>query len=159
MWLFFDFAGVRCCKRHRGFVAETAVWASLVVVEATTTARSGCSSASASAAARSSPSGKVRYSAVASGQVDVISAFSTDGRISAFDLVVLEDTRGALPPYDAIVLTSARARERAPGLHRALSRLDGAIDAETMRRANRQVDLEGKTIADAVAILAAQLSP
>jgi hypothetical protein len=36
--------------------------------------------------------------AVASGAVDVIGAFSTDGRIAAYDLVVLEDARGAIPP-------------------------------------------------------------
>ena len=36
--------------------------------------------------------------AVANGQVDVISAFSTDGRIAALDLVLLEDERQAIPP-------------------------------------------------------------
>ena len=49
----------------------------------------------------------------AAGQVDVISAFSTDGRIDAERLAVLEDDRGVIPPYDAILLASPRlARER-----------------------------------------------
>ena len=53
------------------------------------------------------------YQAVVGGQVDVISAFSTDGRIAAFDLVVLEDERGAIPPYDALILAGPRlVRER-----------------------------------------------
>src|SRR5262249_62160629 len=42
--------------------------------------------------------------AVATGQVDVISAFSTDGRLAAERLVVLEDDRGVLPPYHPILL-------------------------------------------------------
>src|SRR4029079_6141058 len=44
------------------------------------------------------------YQAVANGNVDLISAFSTDGRIAAYDLVLLEDDKRAIPPYDAIVL-------------------------------------------------------
>ena len=37
------------------------------------------------------------YQAVANGSVDVIGAFSTDGRIAAYDLVILEDTKSAIP--------------------------------------------------------------
>src|SRR5262249_33931985 len=44
------------------------------------------------------------YEAVARGEVDVISAFSSDGRIAAFDLVVLDDPAAALPSYDAMIL-------------------------------------------------------
>jgi len=80
------------------------------------------------------------YQAIAQGDVDVISAFSTDGRIEAFDLVVLEDDRGAIPPYDAIVLTSARVARDHPEVVRALALLDGAIDAARMRRMNFTVD-------------------
>ena len=54
------------------------------------------------------------YQAVANGQVDVISAFSTDGRIAALDLVLLEDERGAIPPYDARRPGRRSARARAP---------------------------------------------
>jgi osmoprotectant transport system permease protein len=89
------------------------------------------------------------YAAVENGDVDVISAFSTDGRIAAFDLTLLEDTRGALPPYDAVLLVSPRLRERRPEALEILVRLDGAIDAEAMREANRLVDLDGGSVADA----------
>src|SRR5690606_21415374 len=44
------------------------------------------------------------YKAVADGEVDVISAFSSDGRIADLDLVTLRDPQGTIPPYDAIVL-------------------------------------------------------
>ena len=83
------------------------------------------------------------YQAVANGQVDVISAFSTDGRIAAFDLVVLEDDRRAIPPYDAIMLASARLAREQPDVIAALRGLAGAIDAERMRRMNLAVDQRG----------------
>ena len=97
------------------------------------------------------------YSAVAAGEVDVISAFSTDGRIPAFELALLEDTRGALPPYDAVLLLSSQAERRAPGLRRALTPLADAIDGDAMRAANRHVDLEGGAVAEAAGSLAARL--
>ncbi len=97
----------------------------------------------------------IMYSAATAGEVDVISAFSTDGRIAAFDLVVLEDSRGAFPPYDAIVLTSPAADNegRNSRLREALALLDGTINAERMRNANKRVDLDGGTIREAAQTL------
>lgn len=81
------------------------------------------------------------YQAAESGSVDVISAYSTDGRILASGLVVLDDTRQAFPPYDAIVLLSPRAaRDRA--VVKALRPLVGSIDDDMMRRANKRVDID-----------------
>ena len=48
------------------------------------------------------------YRALADGEVDVISAFSSDGRIAAQDLVVLDDPKHAIPSYDAVMLISPR---------------------------------------------------
>ena len=79
------------------------------------------------------------YQAVASGEVDVISAFSSDGRIAADDLVVLGDPRGAILPYDAIILIAAR-RANDSLLRGALAPLVGAMPVETMREANYRVD-------------------
>lgn len=91
------------------------------------------------------------YGAVRAGEVDVISAFSTDGRIDAYDLVLLEDDRGVIPPYDAIVLASARLARERPEVLAALRGLAGAVDAATMRRMNREVDAEGRTPAEVAA--------
>ncbi|HUU32017.1 MAG TPA: glycine betaine ABC transporter substrate-binding protein, partial [Phycisphaerae bacterium] len=79
------------------------------------------------------------YKAAASGDVDVISAFSSDGRIAAYDLVVLEDPKGAIPPYDAVVLMSAKASKDGR-LMEAVRPLVGAISVESMRQANYLVD-------------------
>jgi osmoprotectant transport system permease protein len=80
------------------------------------------------------------YQAVAEEEVDVISAFSTDGRIATYDLVLLEDDRGVIPPYDAILLVSARMRSEHPEVVEALRRFDGILDAATMQRLNQRVD-------------------
>ena len=88
------------------------------------------------------------YQAVASGDVDVISAFSTDGRIAAFDISLLEDDRGVIPPYDAILLVGRRVTREHPGVTAALNALIGRIDAESMRRMNLAVDRDGRLPAE-----------
>jgi osmoprotectant transport system permease protein len=85
------------------------------------------------------------YQALASGEVDVISAFSTDGRIPALDITLLEDDLGVIPPYDAIVLAGPRLSHELPQVIEALQPLLGAIDAGAMQRMNRAVDLEGRS--------------
>jgi osmoprotectant transport system permease protein len=88
------------------------------------------------------------YEAVAAGEVDVISAYSTDGRIAALDLVLLADDRAVIPPYDALVLAGPSLQARAPDAVDALRGLAGAIDADAMRRMNLAVDQAGRTPAE-----------
>ena len=85
------------------------------------------------------------YQAVAQADVDAISAFSTDGRITAYDLAILEDDRGAIPPYDAIVLASRRLTRDEPAVLDAIARLGLAIDADRMRAMNLAVDEGGES--------------
>lgn len=79
------------------------------------------------------------YRALMSGEVDVITAFSSDGRIAADHLTVLQDPLHAIPPYDAVLLLSPR-HAADPVLRRALAPLVGAIPIGLMRQANLQVD-------------------
>jgi osmoprotectant transport system permease protein len=81
------------------------------------------------------------YRAVENGEVDVISAFTSDGRIAANDLLVLADPAGAILPYDAIVLI-ARKRANDDVLQRALMPLVDAIPLALMQEANYRVDRE-----------------
>ena len=83
------------------------------------------------------------YDAVRDEQVDVITAYSTDGRIAAYDLLVLKDPKQGFPPYDAILLVSPKAVD-VPGLIEALRPLANSISDQRMREANRLVDLEKK---------------
>jgi osmoprotectant transport system permease protein len=82
------------------------------------------------------------YRALEDGEADVISAFSSDGRIAAQHLTVLSDPRHAIPAYDAVVLISPRRAED-PRLRRALEPMIGKIPVEQMRQANLMVDGKG----------------
>lgn len=99
------------------------------------------------------------YQAAREEQVDVVSAFSTDGRIAAYGLVVLEDDRGVIPPYDAIVLTGPRLRREHPDVLSALGSLSGAIDANAMREMNRAVDERSQSPADVARAFLQQARP
>lgn len=79
------------------------------------------------------------YRALESREADVISAFSSDGRIAADDLVLLGDPKGALPPYDAVILVSPK-RAGDKRLLDALAPLGGSIDVKAMQAANYAVD-------------------
>jgi glycine betaine/choline ABC-type transport system substrate-binding protein len=84
------------------------------------------------------------YDALTGGEADVISAYTSDGRVAADRLRVLEDTRGAFPSYDALVLISPETAQD-QRLVQALMPLVGAISVEDMREANFAVDrLEDK---------------
>ena len=91
------------------------------------------------------------YAAAASGEVDVIAGYTSDGLIAKYDLVALDDSRHAIPPYDAIVLLAPkRAGDQA--LRTALQPLLGAIDIATMREANlRAAGDDSASSPDAVA--------
>ena len=83
------------------------------------------------------------YRALSDGEVDVISAFSSDGRITADRLLALSDPKGAAPSYDAVILLSPH---RSGDLHlrAALQPLVGAIPVEAMRAANLSVDRDAR---------------
>ena len=79
------------------------------------------------------------YRAIESRQADVISAFSSDGRIAAQRLTVLGDPPGAIPGYDAILLVN-RAHAADADFIAAVAPLTGRIDVARMREANLMVD-------------------
>ena len=92
------------------------------------------------------------YTAVAEGQVDVISAYTTDGRVAEFDLVLLEDPLNALPPYDGFLAVSSEALAN-PLFVETVSALENKITDEIMREANRLVDVDGRSVSEAVAYI------
>jgi osmoprotectant transport system permease protein len=95
------------------------------------------------------------YRAIADGSVDVISAFSSDGRIAADHLLVLADVKHAIPAYDAVVLISPRRRDD-EALRAALAPLIGTIPVELMRQANYMLDrdTDKSTVQEAARFLA-----
>ncbi len=88
------------------------------------------------------------YSALEEGEVDVISAFATDGRIQSMDFVLLEDDLGFFPPYYACPLVRAEIVEKAPETQEILNQLAGKIDDSTMQGLNFRVDDGGEEFTD-----------
>ena len=84
------------------------------------------------------------YQAVDSGDVDVISAFATDGRIPALGLVTLEDDQGFFPPYYAAPVVRQELLDEDPAVADVLNSLAGLLDDETMAGLNAQVDVDGE---------------
>jgi osmoprotectant transport system permease protein len=86
----------------------------------------------------------LKYQALASGSVDVVDGYSTDGLLARYDLVVLADVRHFFPPYDAAALLGRRVAERGDVVS-ALTLLSGKLDVETMRALNRRVEVDGES--------------
>lgn len=84
------------------------------------------------------------YQAAQSGKMDIVLAYTTDGRIKAFDLKVLEDNLHFFPPYDTSVVASNEILDRFPELDSILSNLSGQINTEKMQEMNYAADGEMK---------------
>lgn len=91
------------------------------------------------------------YQAIAKGEVDVICAFATDGRIESLDLLSLRDDRNSFPPYEAAPVVRGELLARHPELLDVLGLLDGELTTEVMRELNLQVDEGRKSARQAAA--------
>ncbi|MFD2571768.1 ABC transporter permease/substrate-binding protein [Spirosoma soli] len=80
------------------------------------------------------------YEAIHRKQVDIISGYSTDGRIKAFDLLVLNDDRHAFPPYGAAPVVRQTTLDRYPELGTTLNLLAGKLTDSVMTALNYRVD-------------------
>ncbi len=89
----------------------------------------------------------IAYEALAAGQVDAIDIYSTDAKIRAYRLRVLDDDRHVFPRYDAIVLYRLDVPRRHPAAWRAIAALEGRIDGERMIAMNAQAELDGASFA------------
>ncbi|MBD2103683.1 glycine betaine ABC transporter substrate-binding protein [Leptolyngbya sp. FACHB-261] len=81
----------------------------------------------------------LRYQGLVDGQADVAVAFGTDGEISAFNLVTLEDDKKLFPPYQVAPVVRQAALEANPGIRDALNALAPKLTDDTMRRLNYEV--------------------
>lgn len=78
--------------------------------------------------------------ALANGQVDIASGNTVDGRIEAYNLVVLDDDRSFFLPYQVAIVLRDDFCQQHPEAVEALNTLCGAIDDRTMRKLNYEVD-------------------
>ncbi|WP_251554281.1 osmoprotectant ABC transporter substrate-binding protein [Neobacillus muris] len=80
------------------------------------------------------------YEAAANGKMDVVLAYTTDGRIKANDLQVLEDDKHFFPPYDTSAVARNDVLEAHPELEGILQKLSGTISTEKMQELNYEAD-------------------
>jgi osmoprotectant transport system permease protein len=90
------------------------------------------------------------YDAVKKGQVDIITAFSTDSRIPGYNLFILEDDKSFFPPYYAAPVVRKEVIEKHPEVQKALALLSGLIDEKTMQELNFEVDQNKREVKEVV---------
>ena len=86
----------------------------------------------------------LRYNAIVQGKVNAIDAFTTDAKIVAQNLKVLEDDLNYFPSYEAGIIISMQTLEAHPELEELLCRLNGKINTATMMHMNYEVEVENK---------------
>lgn len=93
------------------------------------------------------------YEAMAAGNIDVMDIYTTDAKITRFQLRTLEDERKFFPRYDAVLLYRLDLPQRFPLAWARLQKLEGRIDERTMIRLNAAAELQGRSFAEAAALL------
>lgn len=91
---------------------------------------------------------KLRYTAVESGEINLLDAYSTDSELEQYELTVLEDDQELFPPYQGAPLLREETAEQYPEIVEALNKLAGKISDDEMREMNYQVNVEGKSPRD-----------
>lgn len=91
---------------------------------------------------------QLRYTAIESGDVNLIDAYSTDAQLAEYNLVVLEDDQDLFPPYQGAPLMMTALLDDHPEIAEILSVLDGRITDDQMRDMNYEVDFEDRPAED-----------
>lgn len=86
----------------------------------------------------------LKYKAIADGQIDVMTIFTTDGQLSVAPITVLQDDKRFYPAYYAGTVVRSQALQQHPGLRDALMKMDGLISTEDMARLNHEVEGKGR---------------
>ncbi len=82
----------------------------------------------------------VMYKAIYNKKLDVISGYSTDGRLEAYDLAVLDDDRKIFPPYYAAPVVRKEILEKYPELAPVIDKLSGLINDSVMTALNYRAE-------------------
>ena len=86
----------------------------------------------------------LKYQAINQGKIDVMVIFTTDGQLSASDVVVLEDDKQFYPSYICGNVIRAEVLEKYPELKTVFEKLDGLITNSDMAEINYSVETENK---------------
>lgn len=86
------------------------------------------------------------YTALKESQVDVALVFATDGRIPAFDFLVLKDDKSYFPEYAITPVVREEALKANPKLADQMNKLSALIDNYRMSDLNARVDVQRQSI-------------
>ena len=86
------------------------------------------------------------YSALKDRQVDVGVVFATDGRIPAFNFVVLKDDKNYAAPYNLTPVVRKEILDKYPKIADPLNALAAKLNDENMSKLNASVDVDKKTV-------------
>jgi len=89
----------------------------------------------------------IAYEALAAGRIALTDIYSTDAKIAALGLAVLEDDAGYFPRYDAVLLYRRDAAQRFAQAWQAIQSLEGRIPAARMIAMNGEAELRGRSFA------------
>jgi osmoprotectant transport system substrate-binding protein len=92
----------------------------------------------------------LKYAGLREGEIDVTTCFGTDGEISTYNLVVLQDDLNFWPPYPVSAVVRTETLDEYPEIATLLDEVDAHLDGETMSRLNWEVTGNNKE-ADEVA--------
>ena len=87
----------------------------------------------------------LRYSAIQSGDIQIMEVYSTDPEITKYKLKILKDDKHLFPPYQGAPLMKAELLKKYPELEKILNKLSGKITEEQMSKMNYEVGIEGKS--------------
>ncbi len=87
----------------------------------------------------------IMYKALFEKKLDLISGYSTDGRIKAFNLIVLEDDKKIFPPYFAAPIIKKSTLNKFPGLENTLDLIAGKFNDSIMTDLNYRSDFLKQT--------------
>jgi osmoprotectant transport system substrate-binding protein len=98
------------------------------------------------------PDGNIRkmqsgliYTETAKGSTCLLGeVFTTDGRIQAMNLKVLEDDKHFFPNYNAAVTVNEKTYRKYPAIGRVMAPITAKLTTDTMRSLNAEVDVAGR---------------
>jgi osmoprotectant transport system substrate-binding protein len=88
------------------------------------------------------------YEATDDGACNFGEVFTTDGRIPALDLTVLEDDRGFFPNYNVAAVLRTQTLEANPALADVFAQISPLLTDEVLQQLNARVDVDGEEPAD-----------
>ncbi len=91
------------------------------------------------------------YQALKDGQVDVGLVFATDGRIPAFDFVVLTDDKGYFPSYALAPVVRQEILDQHPEIADLMNEVSAKLNDQMMAKLNAQVDVDGVSVENVAA--------